>query len=1331
MAVAFDAVSSSSVGTGGLSWTHTPTGDPAGILVLIASRSTDQVSGVTYGGVALREVYRSPTTRTFGSGVSGTAYAYFLGAGIPTGGQTVEVTVTGSANKCAVCYSVTADTHTDVTTVWATAGSVNGGTNPGDDHRIDQDAFLSGVFMYSQTATEISANGSHSTQVEEQNLGYSDDAANWIRRTSVGSAGGTATLGWTITTNGNAARITVGISETGGVPAYDATSNGAFTGTSFSWTHTPTGTPKGVVVYVIQNGSNTDAVTSVTYGGQAMELVRTVSNSSGAFARLYAFFLENPLAGARTVQVNTTSLSVTRRGRCISFTSDADSIVVSADDSLVASTSTPAVSITLPKPAFLSGALWANQSTPPSSTDSNRRPEAYRYLEATDLGSQFFEATVRVGGHAPGTYDYRTHGSYSSGAKMAIAVAVSNGPTQIAVAQATEDDLAQGVLAGKGIGQAIEANAAQPVAVLAGLFATIGQASESHLAQIVGRGLTPAQVVSTHIAQAAGRSKRKRIGLSEVWYAGYGSKRSGTGPFSPGWLEWTHTADELCQGIVVFFTSAAKWGNPTGFFALCNSQTMERVAYSADNNTVIAWFIPLVGPSLSTRTFTIQISTGSSTTDTSARGYALSVGAGTTALRAYGEANSGFGNWFRSGWTPDPPVDRSFIVFGAFQTNSNSGTGLSSMTSLDLESQSPFGIVRVARDDAVAAGGTAGHGFTDSGGGSWDAVFIAIAEDTAIEHDEALPLAGTSKSALLGQPVGTHTAQPVEHTKQRTPGQVVEGDTAQAVVRRKSMLFAQAVASDVAFALAAAKSAGVERADEAETAQAVASLKTKMVDGVVEADLAASFSVSKSASADQAAETDAPQAIDRSKAVEVVLIASAEEAQALGSTKALQVAVAAEAEVAGALGSSKSSDVDMASEADAALSVDALKRAAISMPVSMEEAQAVVSSKARQVGATVESDAVQGTSPARTIGVDVGLEVDTAHSVARVKLRAVDAPEEVDVPRPVSGSKSDSTAQVVETGSAQAASSQKSRQVVATVETSQSHTVVWSKATATMAASEGDESSAIGAAKSVLVPRVDEGDVAHEAVSAKARPAGQSASSEEASPVGVSRGAAIALAEDSGSVFAVGRRKSFEVAVADEGDDAIAAFISIGRYIADVVSLDLNLAAGVGLGVSDDAALSDGTSFAPEASLSDGVAVADALGVSVDVELADGVAVADVVSASIGLGVGDGLVLGDLTGYGVALGVTDGVDAADEVSFGLGLWVADAVVTADILSLLQLDFLSSRVALVEAVSDQVVVAARVADRVSFVLSVVQEASAVDHVVDRVGVAEVAEGRVKI
>lgn len=89
--------------------------------------------------------------------------------------------------------------------------------------------------------------------------------------------------------------------------AFDATSEGSYsTGTSFSWTHTPVGTPRGVWVGTTEHETESDDVSAVSYGGVAMTLINSVQWIGAEDGTAKAWFLgTNIPAGAQTVLVTT------------------------------------------------------------------------------------------------------------------------------------------------------------------------------------------------------------------------------------------------------------------------------------------------------------------------------------------------------------------------------------------------------------------------------------------------------------------------------------------------------------------------------------------------------------------------------------------------------------------------------------------------------------------------------------------------------------------------------------------------------------------------------------------------------------------------------------------------------------------------------------------------------------------------------------------------------------------------------------------------------------------------------------------------------------------
>ncbi len=144
--------------------------------------------------------------------------------------------------------------------------------------------------------------------------------------------------------------------------AFDAFSNVAAGTGDLSWTHTPVGTPRGVKVDIIENGG-TNGVSSVTYGGVAMELVAVNAKTSGEAGTVITYFLGKSIpTGAQTVSI-IVSDAVAKRAGAVTVTATTDTCWISADisigsDSIVNPSSTLAL---LGKTCFVSLAGHSGQ----------------------------------------------------------------------------------------------------------------------------------------------------------------------------------------------------------------------------------------------------------------------------------------------------------------------------------------------------------------------------------------------------------------------------------------------------------------------------------------------------------------------------------------------------------------------------------------------------------------------------------------------------------------------------------------------------------------------------------------------------------------------------------------------------------------------------------------------------------------------------------------------------------------------------------------------------------------------------------------------------------
>lgn len=205
MAIAFDA-KSQKAGSSNISWTHTPVGTPKAIVVSIGNTSsTDIVTGVTYGGVAMTEVSGSPLLNT---NEASSVHVYFLGANIPTGARTVTVTHSFTVIG-ATCISLTATA--DTTQVQAVNVDINSTSvaNPSDTLELGSvTCWVVETFMSGQDANSgITPLSGWTSQLEydEGTVCLGVYSYNTVAADDV-------TIGWTQTAD-DAICIAVGIAE--------------------------------------------------------------------------------------------------------------------------------------------------------------------------------------------------------------------------------------------------------------------------------------------------------------------------------------------------------------------------------------------------------------------------------------------------------------------------------------------------------------------------------------------------------------------------------------------------------------------------------------------------------------------------------------------------------------------------------------------------------------------------------------------------------------------------------------------------------------------------------------------------------------------------------------------------------------------------------------------------------------------------------------------------------------------------------------------------------------------------------------------------------------
>jgi len=132
--------------------------------------------------------------------------------------------------------------------------------------------------------------------------------------------------------------------------AYDAFANSAAAASTRSWTHTPVGTPRGVIVWVIDIDGDDD-ISTVTYGGVSMTQVSASPAvlTTGETGAVHCFFLGSSIpTGAQTVVATApTGTGGVKVGYSVTLTAAADTEVVDSDAINSASVADPSVVLAL------------------------------------------------------------------------------------------------------------------------------------------------------------------------------------------------------------------------------------------------------------------------------------------------------------------------------------------------------------------------------------------------------------------------------------------------------------------------------------------------------------------------------------------------------------------------------------------------------------------------------------------------------------------------------------------------------------------------------------------------------------------------------------------------------------------------------------------------------------------------------------------------------------------------------------------------------------------------------------------------------------------------
>lgn len=106
--------------------------------------------------------------------------------------------------------------------------------------------------------------------------------------------------------------------------AYDNDTSGTITSTG-SVSHTPVGTPRAVAVVIVQEITDADLVSGVTYGGQTLSREATATDTNLELARTYIYFLGSSIpTGTQDATVTVSSGTDAKRVTVYSFTASVD-----------------------------------------------------------------------------------------------------------------------------------------------------------------------------------------------------------------------------------------------------------------------------------------------------------------------------------------------------------------------------------------------------------------------------------------------------------------------------------------------------------------------------------------------------------------------------------------------------------------------------------------------------------------------------------------------------------------------------------------------------------------------------------------------------------------------------------------------------------------------------------------------------------------------------------------------------------------------------------------------------------------------------------------------
>jgi hypothetical protein len=189
---------------GSKSWTHTPVGTPAGAMVFTIqdgqgnNNPSNDITGITYGGVAMSHVTSSPFSNNAGTR-DGVLTCFFLGSSVPSGAQTVVVSCSAGWRHRSVSVTVTATGDVAVDAVGTlTSASIDDPSVNVATTAATETVIYGLLHRDSQDAANVDGGTDYTTLQEAVFTASESSSATYslIRRTVNGS-GGTIAVDWT------------------------------------------------------------------------------------------------------------------------------------------------------------------------------------------------------------------------------------------------------------------------------------------------------------------------------------------------------------------------------------------------------------------------------------------------------------------------------------------------------------------------------------------------------------------------------------------------------------------------------------------------------------------------------------------------------------------------------------------------------------------------------------------------------------------------------------------------------------------------------------------------------------------------------------------------------------------------------------------------------------------------------------------------------------------------------------------------------------------------------------------------------------------------------